>query len=124
MVSLKIRDTDPLVLGAWFIDLVKDSPPDLALTRVIRSTYFAPDTKDGAHCIATIARFLSADQDNCGDARSGNVGARGVEDVGEFNLMREEIFDELLAEFTLHKGVGGDLADVASAATISIGWPG
>ena len=36
--------------------------------------------------------------------------------MGEVDLLREELFDELLAELALHEGVRGDLADVTGAA--------
>ena len=63
---------------------------------------------------------VAAEQDHRRRAVAGDVGPRGVDDVGQVDR-REELLDQLLAELALHERVGRDHPDVAGRSCPSGG---
>ena len=60
--------------------------------------------------VAAHGRLIFPKKNDRGRAVARDVGARGVEDVGEIPA-REKILDELLAKLALHEGIRRDLPD-------------
>ena len=102
---------DELTFRSWLIHLTDDIAPDLTLGRVVRGGGFAFDPHDGAH--RSGGGFgVAAKKDDGGRTVARNIGAAGVEDMGDIPAW-DVLLDQLFAELPLHEGIGGDLAGEA-----------
>ena len=115
-VAVDVIDADVVAFGARLVDLVGDGCPDQAPGWVFGGGGLAADAHDRADALGAGLAALAAEDDRGGTAPR-DVGARGVDDVGEVPLLDVGL-DELLAELALHEGVGGDHADEAGGGVV------
>src|SRR5690606_35940857 len=92
--------------------------PDETVRWVLRLARLAPKSEYSANSVELRAT-TSTDQDHRRCAVSGDVCTARVDNFSEIDgdlplLAAEHLLDQLLAELSLHEGVGGDLTDVTS----------
>src|SRR5690606_37951292 len=102
-------------------NLVDDGGPDQTFSRIAWLGGFALDAEDCANDRGVAVGHVAAKQDDRGCAVAGDIGAGGVDDVGEAYLVAEELVDELFAELTFHKRVRGDLPNKPCTCSIPAG---
>jgi hypothetical protein len=81
-----VLDGDELGLAAWLVDLLGDRGPDQPLLRQVGRAGFAADAEHGTDGLADGLAVAAVEDDRRG-AVAGDVGARGVDDVGEVDLV-------------------------------------
>ena len=119
LLTPDISHTHPLALRVTMIDLLEDRAPHQPSGRVSRGRGFSTDTHHRAHHGARRGA-ITPQQDRGGGAVSGDIGARGVDDMGQVDG-REKAFHELFTELPLHEGVGHDQANEAGALGLVLG---